>query len=107
MTVPENQEAMQTAYLAVGRLIAGTCPAGFATAVLVAEIHDERTRLWITATQPDGTKVQLQAGADASRDILEILRGIRNVMAREEGTAWHNCVVTLKAGGGFAIEFEY
>ena len=102
-----NDDAMNATYLALGRLIAGACPVGFATAVLVAEIHEERTRLWITATQPDGTKVQLQAGADASRDILEVLRGIRNAMAREEGATWQNCVVTLKAGGGFAIEFEY
>ena len=100
-------EPMEIAYLALGRSIAQLCPVGFATAVLVAEIHEEVTRLWITATLPDGTKVQLQAGADASRDILENLRGIRNTMAREEGTAWRNCIVTLKAGGGFAIEFEY
>ena len=106
MTDPKK-EAMEIAYLALGRLIAGQCPAGFATAVLVAEIYEEATRLWITATLPDGTKVQLQADADTSRDILETLRGIRNAMAREEGKAWRSCVVTLKAGGGFAIEFEY
>jgi hypothetical protein len=103
----DRNENMEIAYLALGRLIAGECPVGFATAVLVTEIYEEATRLWITATLPDGTKVQLQAGADTSRDILETLRGIRNVMAREEGTTWRNCVVTLKAGGGFAIEFEY
>jgi len=106
MTDPRN-EAMEIAYLALGRSIAALCPVGFATAVLIAEIHEEVTRLWITATLPDGTKVQLQAGDDASRDILENLRAIRNVMAREEGTLWQSCVVTLKAGGGFAIEFEY
>jgi hypothetical protein len=106
MTDRKN-EAMEITYLALGRLIAKECPVGFATAVLVAELHEEVTRLWITATLPDGTRVQLQAGADAARDILENLRDIRNVMAREEGTAWRSCVVTLKAGGGFAIEFEY
>jgi hypothetical protein len=102
-----RNEPMEIAYLALGRLIAKSCPVGFATAILVAEIHEEATRLRITATLPDGTRVQLQAGADADKDILENLRGIRNAMAREEGIVWRNCVVTLKAGGGFAIEFEY
>ena len=102
-----DRENMEIAYLALGRQIAGVCPVGFATATLVAEVHDEATRLWLTATQPDGTRIQLQAGAEAAQAILESLRGIRNVMAREEGKPWQSCVVTLKAGGGFAIEFEY
>ena len=102
----QEQEAMRIAYLALGRLIAKECPAGFATATLLVETQEDRTRLWITAAQPDGTRVQLQPGTGA-KGILESLRAIRNAMAREDGAAWKNCVVTLKAGGGFAIDVEY
>ena len=103
----QDSDAMKIAYLALGRLIAGECPAGFEIASLLMETHEEATRMWITATQPDGTKVQMQPGAGPAQDILESLRGIRNEMAREDGAAWRNCVVTLKAGGGFAMEVEY
>jgi hypothetical protein len=48
----------------------------------------------------------LQPGAGAAQDILESLRGIRDAMAREGGAAWRSCVVTLKAGGHFAMEVE-
>jgi hypothetical protein len=100
-------EAMEIAYLALGRLIAAQCPPGFATATLSADIHEQATRMWIIVTLPDGTKVQLQPGEEAGRDLLESLRGIRNAMAREDGAVWQNCIVTLKAGGGFALEVEY
>jgi hypothetical protein len=101
-----NDAAMEVAYLALGRLIAGESPVGFETASLRVETHEDGTRLWITAAQPDGTKVQLQPGARAAQDIVESLRGIRNAMVREGGAPWRNCVVTLRAGGHFAIEFE-
>ena len=98
---------MEIAYLALGRLIAAQCPVGFDTASLHMEIEGKDTRLSITAVQPDGTKVQLQPGPAAAEDILESLRGIRNAMARESGATWRSCVVTLKAGGRFAMEVEY
>jgi hypothetical protein len=91
----------------LGRLIAAQCPVGFATASLHMQTLEGSTRLWITAAQPDGTKVQLQPGAGAAQDILESLRGIRNAGAREDGALWHSCTVTLKAGGHFAMEVEY
>ena len=50
--------------------------------------------------------MQFQPGPDAARNLLESLRGIRNAMVREGGAAWRSCVVTLKAGGHFAIEVE-
>lgn len=106
MTDPETQK-LEIAYLALGRLIAGQCPAGFETASLRMEAHGERSQLSIAAETPDGTKVQLQPGADASRDILECLRGIRNAGAGEDGALWRSCVVTLKKGGHFAMEVEY
>ena len=101
-----GQDNMEIAYLALGRLIAAQCPVGFATASLHMETLENDTGLWITAAQPDGTKVQLQPGAGAAQDILESLRGIRNAMAREGAAAWQSCVVTLKAGGHFAMEVE-
>ena len=105
MTGQENQGS-EIAYLALGRLIAGECPAGFETASLHMEIDGDQARLSITALQPDGTRVQLQPGASA-QDILECLRGIRKAGPREDGALWHACVVTLKAGGRFAMEVEY
>jgi hypothetical protein len=101
-----DDQAMEIAYLALGRLIAAECPAGFATASLHMDSDDRQTSLWIGVTQPDGTRVQFQPGPDAARNLLESLRGIRNATVREGGTAWRSCVVTLKAGGHFAIEVE-
>ena len=101
-----TDQNMEIAYLALGRLIAAECPVGFESASLHMESHESGTQLWIAAAQPDGTQVQLQPGADAARNILESLRGIRNAMARDGGAAWRNCVVTLKAGGHFAMEVE-
>ena len=98
--------AMDIAYLALGRLIAAECPPGFATASLGMEPHEDRTRLWIIATQPDGTEVQLQPSDAGARNILESLRGIRKAMTDEGGAPWRSCVVTLKAGGHFALEVE-
>lgn len=106
MTDPDN-ETMNVAYLALGRLIAAECPAGFATASLGMEMHEENSRLWITADQPDGTQVQLQPSADGARNILESLRSIRKAMAEEDGALWRNCTVTLGAGGRFAMDVEY
>jgi len=106
MTDQPNQD-MEIAYLALGRLIAAQCPAGFASASLHVEMEGKDTRLWIAAEQPDGTKVQLQPGASPAQDMLEGLRFIRNGMAQEDGAVWRSCVVTLKPGGRFAMEVEY
>jgi hypothetical protein len=106
MTGPEKAE-MESAYLALGRLIAASCPVGFATASLHAEVREDETRLSITAVQPDGTEVHLRPGGDATDNLIESLRGIRDAMAGEDGGVWRNCVVTLRAGGHFAIEVEY
>ena len=106
MTDPETH-APQVAYLALGRLIAGQCPAGFDTATLSMETDGNRTELSIASVLPDGTRVEFQPDAEAARDILESLRGIRNADAREDGTLWRSCVVTLKAGGRFAMDVEY
>ena len=102
-----RNEAMEIAYLGLGRLIAGQCPPGFKKAVLGMEIHEDRTRLWIISTQADGTEVQMPPSDEAARDILESLRGIRTAMAEEDGRRWRSCTVTLRQGGGFAIEVEY
>lgn len=106
MTDPQN-DAMDIAYLALGRLIAGECPAGFATARLRMETHKDQTQLWLDSTQPDGTNVQLQPSDAGARNILESLRGIRKAMAQEDGALWRSCVVTLKAGGHFALDVKY
>jgi hypothetical protein len=103
----QEEAAMESAYLALGRLIAAQCPTGFATASLHVEIHGDDVRLSIIAAQPDGTKVRLRPGAGAAENMVESLRGIRIAMAREDGAVWRNCVVTLRAGGHFAIEVEY
>src|ERR1044072_846189 len=103
-----NDEARQIAYFALGRLIAGEWPAGFATAALTMEIDEESgTRLWTAPVQPDATRVQLQPEGGAAQDLLESLRGIRNAMAEEDSRLWRRCVVTLKAGGHFAMDVEY
>ena len=102
----QDNDAINIAYLALGRLIAGQCPAGFETASLRMEIADGRTLLSIATTQPDGTEVQLQPSAAAAQDILESLRGIRKAMVEKGGAPWRSCVVTLKAGGHFAMEVE-
>ena len=103
----QPDQAMEIAYLALGRLIAAQCPAGFESASLHVETEGKDTRLWIAAEQPDGTKVQLQPGSGPAQDMLESLRFIRNAMAREDGAVWRNCVVTLKPGGRFAMDVEY
>jgi len=103
----QNNESLEATYLALGRLIASLCPVGFATASLHVEAHEGDMRLSITATQPDGTEVRLQPGGDAAGTMIESLRGIRDAMAREDGAVWRNCVVTLRAGGHFAIDVEY
>jgi hypothetical protein len=105
MTDQEN-DALNIRYLALGRLIAAECPAGFATARLRMEVQGDQTRLWLDSTQPDGTEVQLQPSEAGARDILESLRGIRKAMAEKGGAPWRSCVVTLKAGGHFALEVE-
>lgn len=102
-----NDEARQIAYLALGRLIAAQCPAGFETAALTMDIEEIGTRLWIASVHPDGTRVQLQPEGAAAQDMLESLRGIRNAMAKEDGRQWRRCVVTLRAGGHFAMDVEY
>ena len=102
-----NDDARQIAYLALGRLIARQCPAGFETAALTMEIEDTGTRLWIASVQPDGTRVQLQPEDGAAQDMLESLRGIRKAMAEEDGRLWRRCVVTLRAGGHFAMDVDY
>ena len=102
-----RNENMEIAYLALGRLIAGQCPPGFKQAMLDAEIDEERTRLSISSTQADGTEVQMPPSEEAARDILESLRGIREAMAEKDGRLWRSCTVTLKQGGGFAMDVEY
>ena len=102
----QDSKAMEIAYLALGRLIAAECPAGFETASLRMETHEHDTQLWLAVALPDGTSVKIQPGADASRNILESLRQIRSAMARAGGADWQSCVVTLKAGGHFAMEVE-
>ena len=106
MTDTDN-DSMNIAYLALGRLIAAECPAGFATASLGMEILDDQTLLRIVATQPDGTQVQLQPSESGAQNILESLRGIRKAMAEADGKAWRGCIVTLGAGGRFALDVEY
>jgi hypothetical protein len=102
----QEKDAMNIRYLALGRLIAQECPPGFATATLRMEPHEEQTRLWLTSTQPDGTEVQMHPSDGGARDILESLRGIRSAMAEGGGALWRSCVVTLKAGGHFAMDVE-
>jgi hypothetical protein len=106
MTDTDN-ETMNIAYLALGRLIAGQCPAGFETASLGMEMSGDHTLLRIVTVQADGTQVQLQPSEDGARDILESLRGIRQAMAGEDGGLWRKCTVTLGAGGRFALDVEY
>lgn len=106
MTENDN-EAMEIAYLALGRLIAGQCPPGFGKAVLAMEIDGDRTRLSLHSTQADGTEVEMPPGERAAADILESLRGIRKAMEQEDGRAWRRCTVTLIAGGGFQLDVGY
>jgi hypothetical protein len=103
----QESDAMRMAYLALGRLIAGECPAGFGTASLHVETCENVGGLRISAEQPDGTKVQLQPRPEMAEAILESLRGIRDAMPREGGAVWRSCIVILKAGGGFAMEVQY
>jgi hypothetical protein len=102
----QDSQAMEISYLALGRLIAAECPVGFETASLRMETHEYGTQLWIAAALPDGTNVKLQPGAGAARNIVESLREIRHAMARGGGADRQSCVVTLKAGGHFAMEVE-
>lgn len=106
MTDTDNQN-MDIAYLALGRLIAGQCPPGFRKAVLAMEIVGDESRLTIDSTQADGTEVQMPPSADGAADILESLRGIRQTMEKEDGRAWRSCSVTLIAGGGFQLDVGY
>jgi hypothetical protein len=103
----DRNEAMEIAYLALGRLIAGQCPPGFSKAVLAMEIEEDRTRLSIASTQADGTEVEMPPSERAAADILESLRGIRKAMEREDKRAWRSCTVTLIAGGGFQLDVAY
>jgi len=100
-------EAMEIAYLALGRLIAGQCPPGFKKAVLRMEIEGDRTRLSLSSAQADGTEVEMPPSERAAADILESLRGIRKAMEEEDERAWRGCTVTLIAGGGFQLDVAY
>jgi hypothetical protein len=106
VTDTDNQD-MDIAYLALGRLIAGQCPPGFKKAVLAMEIVGDETRLEIVSTQADGTEVQMPPSADAAADILESLRFIRKNMEGADGRPWRRCTVTLIAGGGFQLDVGY
>jgi hypothetical protein len=103
----DDKQKMEIAYLGLGRLIAGQCPAGFRKAVLGMEIAEEQSLLRIVSTQQDGTEVQMPPDDRAAHDILESLRGIRKAMAEQDGALWRSCTVTLTAGGGFALDVEY
>lgn len=100
-------EDQDIACLALGRLIAGQSPAGFATAALDVDIGAGETGLLIKAVQPDGTETEMQPNAQAAREMLEVLRGLRQQMAEEDGKAWQTCTVTLRAGGHFAMDVGY
>jgi hypothetical protein len=102
-----DDQAMEIAYLALGRLIAGQCPPGFRKAVLAMEIAGDETRLILSSTQADGTDVQMPPSEGAAADILESLRGIRKAMEGEDGAPWRGCTVTLIAGGGFQLDVGY
>lgn len=102
----QDSQAMKSSYLALGRLIAAECPVGFETASLRMETEETGPQLWIAAALPDGTNVNTQPGAEAARNILGSLREIRDAMAQCGGADWQSCVVTLKAGGHFAMEVE-
>jgi hypothetical protein len=54
----QDGQAMQSAYLALGRLIAAECPAGFETASLRMETQEHGPLLWIAAALPVGTNVK-------------------------------------------------
>ena len=103
----QPDQAMEASYLALGRLIAAQCPSGFETASLHMECEGDDARLSIKAVQPDGTQVQLQPGEGAARDMRASLHSIRDAMAQKDGATWRNCVVTLRAGGRFAMEVDY
>jgi hypothetical protein len=101
-----TDEEMNVAYMALGRLIARQCPAGFASATMAMTMEGDRSLLRIHYAMPDGTAAQAAPGDDAAQDILESLRGIRHKMAERGDPPWRTCRVSLRAGGHFAIEVE-
>jgi len=94
-------------YLALGRLIAGNCPAGFSEAILEAELEGNRADLQMGCAMPDGTEVEPDVGQQAVRDLHVLLHGIREKMAEEDGRRWRTCTVTLRKGGHFDLDVTY
>ena len=101
-----TDEEMNICYLALGRLIAGQCPRGFAGAVMAMTREGDRSLLRIHYDMPDGTAAQAMLGEEGAGDILESLREIRHKMIERGNPPWRSCHVTLGAGGHFAIEVE-
>lgn len=93
---------MNHLYLALGRAIAGLCPAGFAEAKLRATPDEGAFEL--VSTMADGTQVQLPVDEAGRAAIRVPLDEIRETMAAGEGGRWRSCTVTLIAGGGFRLE---
>ena len=93
---------MNHLYLALGRAIAGLCPAGFAEARLQA--NPDEGAFDLNSTMADGTQVQLPVDEAARAAIRAPLDEIREAMAAEDGKSWRSCTVTLIAGGGFRLD---
>lgn len=95
---------MNDKYLTLGRAIAAQSPPGFLESKLVAVIDGDRADLRISAIMPDTIDLQLGLDEDRSRDIRAALLDLRDAMAEADGKAWRTCTVTLKQGGGFALD---
>ena len=94
----------QDLYLALGRAIAGQCPAGFEEAQLEAELGDAGTTMRLAWTAGDGTEGEPGLGPEAEVRIRELLHEIREKMIREKQGSWRRCRVTLRKGGRFAMD---
>ena len=102
-----RSEKMDTACLALGRLIAGQCPPGFEKAVLRVDRQEGGLQLQIVATQVDGWEIDVPPSEEAVRNMRETLGVMEDEMAKEDPRPWKSCAVTLKKGGYFDLDVIY
>jgi hypothetical protein len=87
-------------YLQLGRAIAGQCPAGFEEARLEAELGEDGAKLQLACTPEGGGETRPAIDQTAHGRIQALLEHIRD----KDERGWRTCTVTLRKGGGFAMD---
>ena len=94
-------------YLALGRAIAGQCPAGFAEARLDAEPDAADAALQLACTPEGGREIAVAIDPAAQVRIRELLAEVRDKGVGEDGRRWRKCTIVLRKGGRFQMDVAY